>query len=161
MPRFFRRLAEGVFDLEDLAHRTAELAHFTEAAAHHYGFHADQLVALGFSNGANIAASLLLSFPATLAAAVLIRPMLPFVPERATNLHGKRILLLSGRMDPIVPAAQPQQLTGIFQSAGAQVTLHWERAGHALTENDVVLAKDWLAALPRENTSQAKLHITG
>jgi len=103
MPRFFRRLAEGVFDLDDLAQRTSELARFLEAAANKYGFPLDRLIAVGFSNGANIAASLLLSFPQTLAAAIFIRAMVPFVPDTLPGLEGKSVLLLSGQLDPIVP----------------------------------------------------------
>ncbi len=145
MPRFFRRLAEGVFDLDDLAQRTSELARFLEAAANKYGFPLDRLIAVGFSNGANIAASLLLSFPQTLAAAIFIRAMAPFVPDTLPGLKGKSVLLLSGQLDPIVPIGQPEQLAAIFRSAGAEVTLHWERAGHTLTQADVSTATKWLA----------------
>lgn len=158
MPRFFRRLAEGVFDLEDLALRTAELAKFLEAAAKHCRFELDSLLAVGFSNGANIAASLLLRFPQTLADAVLIRAMVPFEPATLPDLAGKSILLLSGQLDPIVPAAQPEQLAATFRSAGADVALRWERAGHGLTQADIEHAKDWIAS-QRENRF-AKLNYT-
>jgi phospholipase/carboxylesterase len=146
MPRFFRRLAEGVFDQEDLTQRTAELAGFLQAAAERYGFELDSLMAVGFSNGANIAASLLLRFPQTLAGGILIRAMVPFVRERVPDLTGKRVLLLSGQLDPIVPMEQPKELASTFKSAGADVTLHWERAGHTLTQADVSTATAWLAA---------------
>jgi predicted esterase len=144
MPRFFRRLAEGVFDLEDLHRRTAELACFLDAAAQRYRFEPDSLMAVGFSNGANIAASLLLSSPETLAGAILMRAMVPFLPATLPRLAGKPILLLSGQLDPIVPLRQPEELAGTFRSAGAVVTLHWERAGHSLTQADVSVAAEWL-----------------
>ncbi len=145
MPRFFRRLGEGVFDLEDLHRRTAELAHFLGLAAHRYKFDFDSLIAVGFSNGANIAVSLLLSSPEKLAGAVLIRAMVPFVPATLPRLKGKRILLLSGQLDPIVHVQQPDELASTFRSAGADVTLHWEPTGHGLTEADVSISAKWLA----------------
>jgi phospholipase/carboxylesterase len=145
VPRFFRRLAEGVFDLQDLAHRTAELAHFLDWAALRYSFLLDRLVAVGFSNGANIAASLLLSFPDRLAGAILIRAMLPYVPNTVPSLLDKPILLLNGQLDPIVPLNQPEQLATVFRTAGAEVTLQWRKAGHALTQADVVAAMEWLS----------------
>jgi phospholipase/carboxylesterase len=144
MPRFFRRLAEGVFDQEDLALRTRELAEFLDAASENYGIDQTRLFAVGFSNGANMAASVLLRFPEKLAGAILIRAMVPFVPEPAPDLRAKSVLLLSGRQDPIVPTDQAEELASIFKSAGADVTLHWEHAGHALTQGDVSLARDWL-----------------
>ncbi|MGI9069923.1 MAG: alpha/beta hydrolase [Bryobacteraceae bacterium] len=144
MPRFFRRLAEGVFDQEDLAFRTRDLAEFIDAASENYGIDRTRLFALGFSNGANMAASVLLRFPEKLAGAILIRAMVPFVPKQVPDLRGKSVLLLSGREDPIVPTDQAEELADIFKSAGADVTLHWENAGHALTQGDVSTARDWL-----------------
>lgn len=152
MPRFFRRLAEGVFDLGDLAHRTSELAEFVGAAAEKYGFDPASTFAVGFSNGANIAYSLLFAAPRTLAGAILIRAMLPFVPQNVPRLDGKSVLLLNGELDPIVPDEQPKQLAAVLHSAGADVTLHWERAGHNLTQADVTLATKWLAL--RESAQQ-------
>jgi phospholipase/carboxylesterase len=144
MPRFFRRLAEGVFDQEDLAVRTRELAAFIDGASENYGIDRARLLALGFSNGANMAASVLLRFPDKLAGAILIRAMVPFVPKQLPDLRRKSVLLLSGRDDPIVPTDQPEELAGMFKSAGADVTLHWENAGHALTQADVSVARDWI-----------------
>ncbi|MFL6351839.1 MAG: alpha/beta hydrolase [Bryobacteraceae bacterium] len=144
MPRFFRRLAEGVFDQEDLAVRTDDLAEFIQAAFERYGIDRSRLFALGFSNGANMAASVLLRFPDRLAGAILIRTMVPFVPKPVPDLRGKSVLLLSGREDPIVPTDQAEKLAGIFKSAAADVTLHWENVGHALTQGDVSVARDWL-----------------
>lgn len=144
MPRFFRRIAEGVFDQEDLAFRTRELADFIGAATEKYGIDPTRLFAIGFSNGANIAASVLLRFPEKLTGAILIRAMVPFVPKQAPDLRDKPVLLLSGRADPIMPIDQIEELAGILKSAGANVTLHWENAGHALTQGDVLTAREWM-----------------
>ena len=143
--RFFRRLSEGVFDLEDLAQRTAELTDFLRTAASIYKFELNRLLAVGFSNGANMAANLLLTSPDVLAGGILIRAMLPFAPANVPNLAGKSILLLNGQFDPVVPPAQPKELAAIFQSAGAEATLHWQPAGHNLAPADVAIATKWLA----------------
>jgi phospholipase/carboxylesterase len=145
MPRFFRRLAEGVFDQEDLALRTRELSEFIDAASENNGIDRTRLFAVGFSNGANMAASVLLRFPDKLAGAILIRAMVPFVPKQPPDLRDKSVLLLSGREDPIVPTGQAEELASIFKAAGADITLHWEKAGHALTQGDLSTARDWLA----------------
>jgi phospholipase/carboxylesterase len=146
MPRFFRRFAEGVFDLEDVAKRTLALADFIGAAAAQYGFEPSKLTALGYSNGANIAASLFLLRPESLAGAVLLRPMVVLEPENIPDLRGKRLLLLSGRHDPIVPVDHPERLAAQFRTAGADVTLHWLDTGHQLTEADLRLAGAFLAS---------------
>jgi predicted esterase len=147
MPRFFRRLAEGVFDVEDLKRRTAELADFIAEAADHYGFDARRVVAVGFSNGANIAASLLLSRPGVLAAAVLFRAMVPFVPDAPPPPSGASVLLSNGSADPLVPAAETERLASLLRAAGADVTVEMQPAGHHLTQRDVTRARDWLASL--------------
>ncbi|AOS45269.1 Putative hydrolase MhqD [Lacunisphaera limnophila] len=146
MPRFFRRFAEGVFDLKDVAQRTQALADFVAAAAREYGFDPNRLAALGYSNGANIAASLLLLRPESLTAAVLLRPMVVLEPKQLPDLTGKRISLLSGRHDPIVPVDHPPRLAEMFRRAGASVDLHWLDTGHQLTEGDLQLAAGFLAA---------------
>jgi phospholipase/carboxylesterase len=145
MPRFFRRLREGVFDLDDLHRRTAALAEFLAAAGARYGFTPASLYALGFSNGANIAASLLLSQPAAMAGGILIRAMVPFEPEPAPDLSGRAVLLSEGRMDPLIPAAGAERLAAIFEEAGADVELAWQPGGHALTQGDVTVARRWLS----------------
>lgn len=145
MPRFFRRIAEGVFDLEDLKFRTHQLARFVRAAASHYGFTLDSLYAIGFSNGANIAASLLLLEPGLLRGAVLWRPMMPLEPDRVPALAGTSVLIGGGRLDPMTPAAQTEALASYLRSAGADVTLRWENAGHGLSQGDVDAAREWLA----------------
>jgi predicted esterase len=146
MPRFFRRLAEGVFDLEDLRVRTRELADFVEASAARYGFDATRVVAVGFSNGANIAASLLLLAPGALSGAILFRAMVPIVPDSLPSLPGKRILMSNGRTDPLIPAAQAEMLADLFRRCRADVTLEWQPGGHNLTKRDVELAAGFLAA---------------
>jgi len=145
MPRFFRRLAEGVFDLEDLRVRTEALAAFIGEASAHYGFVIDAVVAVGFSNGANIAASVMLHRPAALRAGILLRAMLPFEPPAAPDLHAHRALLLSSENDPIVPVAQPERLAELLRSGGADVTLEWVPGGHQLTRADLTNAQQWLA----------------
>ena len=143
MPRFFRRLAEGVFDHEDLVARTHQLADFVASAAQRYGFDASRVIAVGFSNGANIAGAMLLLRPDSLAGAILLRPMVPFAPERPPALAGKRVLVAAGRTDPVVPAVQVEQLTGILRDAGADVTLHWSASGHTLDRADLTAAVSW------------------
>lgn len=147
MPRFFKRFAEGVFDLDDVAKRTHALADFIQSAATKYGFDAAKLNALGYSNGANIAASLFLLRPEALAGAVLLRPMVVREPTQVPDLTGKRILLLSGRRDPIVPVDHPPRLAAQLREAGADVTLQWLDTGHQLTDVDLAHAARFLQAV--------------
>jgi len=147
MPRFFRRLAEGVFDLEDLKYRTHELADFVTAAAQHYGFASDNVVAVGYSNGANIAASMLLLLPEILSATILFRAMVPLVPETQPNLSAVRVWIGAGTYDPIIPTAETKRLAELLRGAGADVTIRYSQAGHELTPADVEAARDWLTAL--------------
>jgi predicted esterase len=144
-PRFFRRLAEGVFDLPDLELRTNELADFVLKAADRYRVDLNRLIAVGFSNGANIAASLLLLRPEVLGAAVLFRAMVPLVPERLPNLAHKPVLISNGQLDPLVAVAQTERLAALLKESGADVTLEWQAAGHELTPRDVARASDWIA----------------
>lgn len=143
MPRFFRRLAEGVFDLDDLRLRTSELGEFIAAAAKQYGFDPSRVVALGYSNGANIAASLMLSLPRVLAGGILLRAMVPFEPDALPDLRGNRVLVSAGRQDPLVPQALTTRLAGMLQQAGADVTLNWFDAGHALLPREMEQAARW------------------
>jgi phospholipase/carboxylesterase len=144
-PRFFRRLAEGVFDHEDLLFRTHELAGFVEAAEQEYGFDPSKLVAVGYSNGANIAASTLLLHPGLLRAAVLFRAMVPFEPEVTPDLSGLPVFMAAGRMDRMIPPDNTQHLADILAEAGAEVDLRWRNVGHPLTYEEVGEAKDWLS----------------
>jgi phospholipase/carboxylesterase len=144
MPRFFRRLAEGVFDEKDLIHRTHELADFIEAAATRYAFDPRKVIAMGYSNGANIAASTLLLRPGALRGAVLLRAMTPLVPEKLPDLAGVSVFLSSGRSDPIVPAASVEQLAALLRKAKADVSLQWSPGGHHLTAQDIDAAREWM-----------------
>jgi phospholipase/carboxylesterase len=147
MPRFFRRLAEGVFDEQDLVHRTHELADFIERAASHYAFAADKIVGVGLSNGANIAASLLLLRSKTLRAAVLFRPMVPLVPEKLPDLFDVDVWIGAGSQDPIIPVFETSRLIELLQKAKARVTSSFVNAGHRLTNGEVEGARVWLAEL--------------
>jgi predicted esterase len=147
MPRFFRRLAEGVFDLEDLKYRTNELADFVVAAAQQYGFANDKLVAVGYSNGANIAASMLLLRPEVLAIAILFRAMVPINPETQPNLSSVRAWIGAGTNDPIIPMTEAEALAELLGNAGADVTIRYFQAGHQLTLADVENAREWLIKL--------------
>jgi phospholipase/carboxylesterase len=144
MPRFFRRLAEGVFDLEDLKYRANELADFVLAAAQYYGFARDKLIAVGYSNGANIAASMLLLHPEILHAAILFRAMVPLIPDGLPDLSSVRVWIGAGDQDPIVPAFETKGLQELLRRAGADVTIQFAKAGHGLTSDDVITARDWL-----------------
>lgn len=146
MPRFFRRLAEGVPDQADLVARTHALADFVLAAAAQYGFDPSRVTAVGFSNGANIAGSLMLLRPEILAGAVLLRPMLPFVPAHLPALAGRRVLVAAGKSDPIVTPAQSEALAELLRRAGAEVTLHWSPGGHVLERGDLAAAATWWQA---------------
>jgi phospholipase/carboxylesterase/glyoxalase family protein len=144
MARFFRRLAEGVFDLDDLRFRTHELAEFVGAASRHYGFDPARVVAVGFSNGANVAASTLLLEPGVLAGAILFRAMVPIVPDPLPSLEGTPVFMSNGRTDSLIPAADAERLAELLRQAGAGVTLHWQPGGHQLTRQDVAQAQEWL-----------------
>ena len=143
MPRFFRRLAEGVFDLDDLRQRTHELADFVVAADRAYGLGGRKPIAVGFSNGANIAASMLLLRPGTLGGALLIRPMVPFVPETLPDLSGLHVQIHAGQVDQLIPPPQSEALAKLLADAGADVKLRWISGGHALTREDVEAGREW------------------
>ena len=146
MPRFFRRLAEGVFDLEDLQVRTFELATFVGAAAERYEFDPASVIATGFSNGANIAASMLLLRPGVLHAAILFSAMVPLIPPSPPDLTGVDVLLSAGRADSMVDPANSQRLADMLRAANANITLRWKPGGHELTRDDVDAAAVWYAA---------------
>jgi predicted esterase len=145
MPRFFRRLAEGVFDIEDLKFRTNELADFIENASKLYSFDLEYMIAVGYSNGANIASSLLLLRPEILSAAILFRPMVPFIPDTLQNLISKNILICAGEWDPIVPRQNTEKLLDIFKKAHTNVSIYWQKSGHELGQEEILTAKEWLS----------------
>lgn len=142
MPRFFRRLAEGVFDEQDLIHRTHELAGFVKEMVRQHSF--KNVVAVGYSNGANIAASLLLLEPGLLSGAVLWRAMVPLLPEAPPDLTGIPVLLAVGRTDIMIPPAGAQRLADMLQEAGADLTLNWTPGGHQLTGAEIQETSRWL-----------------
>ena len=144
IPRFFRRLAEGIFDIEDLTFRTFELAEFVEKASKMYKFDRGKVIAIGYSNGANIAASMLLLKPQTLSSAILFRAMVPLVPDNPPDLSDKRIFLSSGSRDPIATRQEAERLYGLFKQANATVDLQWQNSGHELTQDDIHTARQWL-----------------
>ena len=144
MPRFFRRLREGVFDQADVAFRTGQLASFVRAAATAYDFDIAKLIAIGFSNGANIAANLLLREPGVIRQAVLFRAMVPSEGQPAAGGVGTRVFIGAGRRDPIVPPENAERLATLLRESGADVTIDWRMAGHGLTAEDVTNARGWL-----------------
>jgi phospholipase/carboxylesterase len=146
MPRFFRRLAEGVFDIEDLIFRTNELSDFVQNASKIYDFNLNQIMAIGYSNGANIAAGILLLRPEILSAAILFRPTVPLIPDNLPNLSGKHILISAGSHDPIVPSHQTEDLFDLLRNVGATISIHWQNGGHELTRRDVKVAREWAAS---------------
>jgi predicted esterase len=147
MPRFFRRLAEGVFDVEDVKLRAGELAGFVAAAAAHYRFDGSRVIAMGFSNGANIAAAMMLLRPGVLKGGVLFRAMVPLEPDPLPPLHGTRVLISNGRMDPLVSEDETTRLARLLQRGGATVEVHWQPAGHQLMPSDFAVAKTWLQSI--------------
>ena len=144
MPRYFRRFAEGVFDIEDIKFRSKELADFVRKASLKYGFDLKSVVTVGYSNGANIAVSMLLLRDFLPAGAILFRPMVPVVPDEIPKLGGMAIFLSAGKSDEIVPAGEPDRLANLLRDAGAEVTLNWESATHTMSERETKEAASWL-----------------
>lgn len=143
-PRFFRRLAMGVFDVEDLRRRTHELADFVASAAAEYGFDVRRVVAAGFSNGANIAAAMLLLRPEVLEKAILFRAMVPLEPETRPDLTGRAVFLSAGRTDTMIPGEDTERLAKMLGDCGASVELQWSPGGHGLAAEDISAARSWL-----------------
>jgi len=146
LSRFFRRVAEGVFDLDDLKMQSAALAAFIAAAAGEYRFNVKRVFAVGYSNGANIAGSLLLLHPGTLAGAVLFHAMVPIVPDELPDLRGVPVFMGAGRLDTMIRPEQSEELERLLSGAGAAVTAHWVEGGHSLTRDEVEAAAEWLKA---------------
>lgn len=144
MPRFFRRLSEGVFDEEDVIRRAHELADFIAVAAAKYSFDPASLTAVGYSNGANVAAAVLLLRPGVLSRAIFFRAMVPLTPAIQPTLADTRVLICSGNHDPIVPVENAEHLAAMLRQAGADVTLRFEEAGHQLVFAEIAHAKNWL-----------------
>ncbi|NYE03981.1 phospholipase/carboxylesterase [Bacillus niacini] len=147
MPRFFRRLAEGVFDEEDLLNRTKELNEFLDEAAVKYEFDRDNIIAIGYSNGANIAASLLFHYQNSLKGGILHHPMVPRRGIDLPDLTGKKVFIAAGTNDPICPPSESSELQSLLENANAEVVLHWENYGHQLTRQEVEAAAKWYRKL--------------
>lgn len=143
MPRFFRRLAEGVFDLEDLVFRTHELNDFLLNASEEYQFDRSRVIAIGYSNGANIAASLMFHIPDAFMGAILHHPMVPIRGVALPDLSGTPVFIGAGQNDPICSVQETEELSGLLSGAGADVLLHWEQQGHQLTGSEVNEARAW------------------
>lgn len=143
MPRFFRRLAEGVFDEEDLIFRTEELHAFLDEAAEEHGFDRSNIVAVGYSNGANIAASLLFHYANSLKGAILHHPMVPRRGIELPELKDVPVFIAAGKNDPICPAQETIDLEELLSGAGASTEVHWEMNGHSLTRTEVDAAAEW------------------
>ncbi len=145
MPRFFKRLAEGIFDEEDLIFRTKELNEFLDEAAEKYEFDRDNVIAIGYSNGANIAASLLFHYQDALKAAILHHPMVPRRGITLPDLTGKGVFIAAGTNDPICSPEESKELQSLLEKANANVEMHWENRGHQLTAQEVEAAAKWYA----------------
>ena len=144
-PRFFKRMAEGVFDPKEVRSRADELARFIRGAVVTYRLDPARVYALGYSNGANIASTVMLTEPGVLRGSILLRPMVVYEPTEQKDLSGAAVFISAGRMDPIVPTTSVERLVSLFEAAHAEVTLKWQLAGHSLVPSEVREAADWLA----------------
>ena len=146
-PRFFKRLGMGVFDEADLKLQAADLARFVGQASGQYWFDAGKVYALGYSNGANIAAALLLLHPSVLQGAVLLRPVLPLEVVPAPKLNGKSAFIAAGTQDPWSPNERVQALADVLEQAGTKVELRWQPGGHQLFPVELNAAQHWLTGI--------------
>lgn len=144
MARFFKKHATGSFDEDDIRFRAYELVEFIETAENTYSINSGSIMAVGYSNGANIATAILLLHPRVLNSAVLFRPMVPLVPENMPDLSGKHIFISAGQNDPLVSADDTRRLVDLLSNAGAEVSVHWSSGTHAINEEDVAAAKEWV-----------------
>lgn len=144
MPRYFRQVAPGVFDIEDLKFRTNELAEFIQLVCAKHGVDQQTLVAVGYSNGANIAAGLILLKPSLLKRSILFRAMLPLVPDKLPELKGTSVFISGGKYDEIIPQKSTLELKDLLEKCGAMVEMNWERSTHALTSDEMSKAREWL-----------------
>lgn len=147
MPRFFKRLSEGIFDEEDLIFRTKELNQFLDEAAEEHKFERDNIIAIGYSNGANIAASLLFHYQDALKGAILHHPMVPRRGIELPDLSGKSVFIAAGTNDPICPPSESKELEDLLKNANAKVEMYWENRGHQLTVEEVEAASRWYVTL--------------
>lgn len=147
MPRFFRRIAEGVFDLDDVRRRASELAAFVTEAAEEHGFDAGRVIAAGYSNGANIAHATMLLHPGTFSAAALFHPQMVITPDPLPDLGGTPVFIGAGERDPIVSRAEVDALVDVLVRCGARVTTMWSPGGHSLSREETTRAREWMEAL--------------
>lgn len=145
MPRFFKRHSEGVFDLDDLRARSADLAVFIRDAARIYNIESNEFIAAGYSNGANIASSVIFSYPGLISKAALFHPMIPFVPETEPDLSNLQVLITAGTNDPIVTKQETQDLSDMYERFGARVSIFWHDMGHSLTREELYRTKAFLS----------------
>lgn len=143
MNRFFKRLSEGVFDEVDLVFRTHQLKEFIDQASIDYGFDKNHVIALGYSNGANIAGSLLFHYSDVFEKAILLHPMVP-IRKELPDLSRVSVFIGAGKNDPICPPEESIELNKLLSSAHADVTLHWENNGHRISESELNAIKKWL-----------------
>lgn len=151
MPRYFRRLSEGVFDAEDLKFRTKELAQFIRDSAKKYEFSLDKAYLVGYSNGANIAGNLMLSEKDIAKGAILLHPMVPSRERTAISLDGKQILISAGTVDPLIPNREVEELYEILIQKGATTKLYWEQNNHRISHSEIEIARSWLDDVNTEN----------
>lgn len=144
MARFFRRFGEGLLDIDDLRKRAGDLTQFLQQASALYRFDGQRVYGVGFSNGANIAASMVLLYPHVFQAAVLLHPMFAFEPEPLPDLAELPIFIGAGRADPLVPSEQTEQLADLLQRCGAKVNTFWHSGGHTVSGEEVKAIKSWL-----------------
>ncbi len=144
-PRFFKRLAEGVFDPKEVRARAEELARFIRASVSRYALDPERIFALGYSNGANVASTVMFIDPGLMKGTIFLRPMVVFEPEKLVDLSGSSVFISAGRMDPIVPVSSVERLVEMLESARARVTLKWQMVGHSLVPSEVSEAAAWLA----------------
>lgn len=144
MPRFFRRLAEGVFDEADIIERSSQLRSFLEEASTEYGFELSKSVALGYSNGANIISAINFLHPGTFETSVLLRPMTPLIPKNIPDLRGQKVMLSFGTHDPLMPSGEVDKLSGLYQKYGAATKVNVEHAGHQLVQQDIIRAAEFI-----------------
>ncbi len=145
MPRFFKRLAEGVFDIEDLKFRTKELNDYLDEASVKYGFDRNNVLAIGYSNGANIAASMLFHYEDVFKGAILHHPMVPLRGLKLPEMKNLPVFIGAGKNDPICSSEETEELSELLRDAGAKVTVHWEQNGHQLTQSEVEAAETWFS----------------
>jgi phospholipase/carboxylesterase len=159
--RFFRRLAEGVYDMADLGFRTRALESFVEAVIQNYKIEQDHLIGVGYSNGANILANLLFQSPLLLAAAVLMHPLIPFTPQDQPGLAGRRLLITAGERDPICPPAMTRALYDYFERQGTAAQLVFHPGGHELQESELGAIRSFVASFQSLEATQRPCHGQG